>query len=96
MYYVYSTKFHGRYLTLKCPCYLVSTNNRYPACYTVYTHFSKIRLTLFITNFRTFPVPYGGISDEFGAIRVKNKLWLKVKSDHHSKFSNLSNWKEEA
>ena len=24
------------------------------------------------------------------------KLWLKVKNDHRSKFSNLSNWKEEA
>ena len=24
------------------------------------------------------------------------KLTLKVKSGHHSKFSNLSNWKEEA
>ena len=24
------------------------------------------------------------------------KLWSKVKNDHRSKFSNLSNWKEEA
>ena len=23
------------------------------------------------------------------------RLWIKVKNDHHSKFSNLSNWKEE-
>ena len=27
---------------------------------------------------------------------MKNKPELKVKSDHRSKFSNLSNWKEEA
>ena len=26
----------------------------------------------------------------------KQKQLTKVKSDHHSKFSNLSNWKEEA
>ena len=23
-------------------------------------------------------------------------MWFKVENDHHSKFSNLSNWKEEA
>ena len=29
-------------------------------------------------------------------VGVKSKIKVKVKNDHRSKFSNLSNWKEEA
>ena len=49
-----------------------------------------------------WPVPYNHAVDlllkRFGSkqVIISKQLEMKVKNDHRSKFSNLSNWKEEA
>ena len=51
------------------------------------------RLYLLENNSNKSQIEFNGNRSQFPIIKNKNK---KVKNDHSSKFSNLSNWKEEA
>ena len=53
---------------------------------------------LFFTNLCTFCVSAFWLPKTCSKRRIMTMIapWMKVRNDHRSKFSNLSNWKEEA